>query len=261
MSQWFMWVLVTAMLFSLGWQSYLMNERKTKWQIEHIFTAVHFEQKARNYKKQKKNSIYILCRDDYILIITWHSICYWQADNLLLPHSSANSIHFVGSTLANGSDLHFPTSSFQAGLVQQWRQSSNVIITQTFSIWIHHASRIYGRPESAVIVPVLFIRPYDVQWKWPEEMRSWNGRLWCCCHILGHFLLGRGGCWRESVLLYGSEPSAQIATKGNWTLFLHHSWALNYSQLVIYCNSHIWKALVASYNLSGVARQTVNDLH
>lgn len=87
-----------------------------------------------------------------------------------------------------------------------------------------------------------------------------NGRLWCCCHILGHFLLGRGGQWRGSVLLYSSEPSAQIGTKGNWTLFLHHSWALNYSRLVIGCNSHIWKALVASYNLSGVACQTVNDL-
>lgn len=49
-----------------------------------------------------------------------------------------------------------------------------------------------------------------------------------------------------SVLLYGSEPSAQIATKGSRTLFPHYSWAMTYCQLVISCNSHIGKAVVSS---------------
>lgn len=61
-------------------------------------------------------------------------------------------------------------------------------------------------------------------------------------------------------VLYGSEPSAQIATKGNRTLFPHHSWALTYCRLVIHCNSHIGKALVAIYYLSAVAPQTVDEL-
>lgn len=80
--------------------------------------------------------------------------------------------------------------------------------------------------------------------------------------VATYWVISFWGAWRGwggSVLLYGSEPSAQIATKGNRTLFPHHSWALTYCRLVICCNSHIGKALVASYYLSAVAPQTVDE--
>lgn len=76
----------------------------------------------------------------------------------------------------------------------------------------------------------------------------------------GSFPFGVRGVVGGSVLLYGSEPSAQIATKGSRTLFPHYSWALTYCQLVIRCNSHIGKAVVSSYYFSAVAPQTVDEL-
>lgn len=59
------------------------------------------ETKVLGKKNKQTNTIYCLYRDEYILIITWHFICYWQVKNLLPFRSSANSIHFLGTAPAD----------------------------------------------------------------------------------------------------------------------------------------------------------------